>query len=192
MRSFILQEIRALSVLLSQLEEHPTLLHTVETIARRAEEALRQGKKILLAGNGGSAADAQHLAAELVVRLRYNRPGLAAIALTTDTSILTAVSNDYAFESIFSRQVEALGQAGDVFIGLSTSGKSMNILRALEVAREKQMITVGLTGNEAKAMAERCDMLLNVPSVETQKIQECHLLFGHIICGLIENAMFGR
>lgn len=191
MHQFIQNEIQKLATLLSQMTQDQHLLLQVESIAKQCEEALRQGKKILFAGNGGSAADAQHLAAELVVRLRYNRPGLAAIALTTDTSILTAISNDYSFESIFSRQVETLGQSGDVFIGFSTSGKSPNILRALEAARTKGMITIGMTGLDAPLMSERSDYLLNVPSKETQNIQECHIMFGHIICGLIEDALFG-
>lgn len=190
MRHFIQEEIQKLAALLMEIQQDQALLAKVESIAKCGETALRQGKKILFAGNGGSAADAQHLAAELVVRLRHDRPALAALALTTDTSILTAVSNDYAYENIFSRQLEAIGQAGDVFIGISTSGKSPNILRALEAARARQIITIGFTGREAPLMAERCDHLLHVPSSETQKIQECHILFGHIICGLIEEAIF--
>lgn len=192
MRQFIDSEIQKLASLLAEIQYNKALLAMVEHIATVSYHALSQGRKILLAGNGGSAADAQHLAAELVVRLRYNRKALAALALTTDTSALTAISNDFAYENIFSRQIEALGQPGDVFIGISTSGKSPNILRALEAARSQQMITIGFTGKEAPLMAERCDYVLNVPSLETQKIQECHIMFGHIICGLIEEALFGK
>lgn len=191
MRHFIQDEIQKLSALLSHLLQDEALLNKVEDIATRCVHALRLGKKIMFAGNGGSAADAQHLAAELVVRLSYNRPGLPALALTTDTSVLTAISNDYSFEHIFSRQVETLGQAGDVLIAISTSGKSPNILRALEAARAKQMTTIGFTGYAAPMMLAHSDIVLNVPTKETQKIQECHIMFGHIICGLIEDAIFG-
>jgi D-sedoheptulose 7-phosphate isomerase len=191
MHHLIQGEIQKLSSLLTQIQNDDLLLGIVEKIASECTQALQQGKKILFAGNGGSAADSQHLAAELVSRLNYNRPGLAAIALTTDTSALTAIGNDYAFENIFSRQVESLGQPGDVLIAISTSGRSPNIIRALEAARERQMTTIGFTGIQAPMMAERCDWVLNVPSRETPKIQECHIMFGHIICALIEDAMFG-
>ena len=192
MQHYIQTEIQKLSSLLSKIQQDDFLLTIVEKIAAECTNALQQGKKILFAGNGGSAADSQHLAAELVSRLNYDRPGLAAIALTTDTSALTAIGNDYTFEHIFSRQIEALGQPGDVFIGISTSGKSKNIIRALNTARIKEMTTIGFTGINAPLMAEYCDWVINVPSCETPKIQECHILFGHIICGLIENAMFGK
>lgn len=191
MHNMIQDEIQKLSSLLLQIQKDNLLLQTIEKIAHDCTRALTLGKKILFAGNGGSAADSQHLAAELVSRLNYNRPGLAAIALTTDTSALTAIGNDYAFENIFSRQVEALGQAGDVLIGISTSGKSPNIIKALEVARSKQMTTIGFTGMQAPMMAECCDWVVNIPSRETPKIQECHIMFGHIICALIEDAIFG-
>jgi D-sedoheptulose 7-phosphate isomerase len=191
MQKLILDEIQKTSLLLAQIEKDNHLLKTIEKIAGCCILALQEGKKILFAGNGGSAADSQHLAAELVGRLRFDRPGLASIALTTDTSSLTAIGNDYAFESIFSRQVEAIGLAGDVLIALSTSGKSMNILKALDAARVKQMKTIGFTGMYAPLMADRCDLLLNIPSVQTSKIQECHIMFGHIICALIENTVFG-
>jgi D-sedoheptulose 7-phosphate isomerase len=191
MRHFIQDEIQKLSTLLLQIQQDEALLTKLEAAATYCESALKQGKKILFAGNGGSAADAQHLAAELVVRLSYHRPGLSAMALTTDSSILTAIGNDYSFEELFSRQIESLGQAGDVFIAISTSGKSANILRALKTARTKQITTIGLTGLHAPAMAEHCDVTLNIPTKETQKIQECHIMFGHIICGLIEDAIFG-
>lgn len=191
MNTLIQSEIAKLSTLLLQIQNDHALLQAVEKMADMCVDALRQGKKILFAGNGGSAADSQHLAAELVSRLRYNRPGLAAIALTTDTSALTAIGNDYAFENIFSRQIESIGQAGDILIGISTSGKSPNILRAMEAARARQMLTIGFTGKDAPMLTERCDMVLNIPSKETPKIQECHIMFGHIICALIEDTMFG-
>lgn len=191
MQTFIRDEIQKLVSMLTHIQQDQALLNLVEEIARCCADALQQGKKILFAGNGGSAADAQHLAAELVSRLRYNRPGLAAIALTTDTSALTAIGNDYAFEQIFSRQVESIGQEGDVLIGITTSGKSPNILKALEAARDRKMLAIGFTGKEAPLMSERCDMVLHIPSKETPKIQEGHILFGHIVCALIEDAIFG-
>lgn len=191
MQNLIQNEIQKLSALLLQIQNDKHLLNLIETIGKKCTQALQLGKKILFVGNGGSAADSQHLAAELVSRLQYDRPGLAALALTTDTSALTAIGNDYAFENIFSRQVESIGQPGDVLIGISTSGKSANILRALEAAQLKQMTTIGFTGMHAPLMAERCDIVLNVPSKETPKIQECHIMMGHIICALIEDALFG-
>lgn len=191
MTNIIESEIQKLQQLLEVIQQDNVLLSSVERIATVCTRALLQGKKILLAGNGGSAADAQHLAAELVSRLHFDRPGLAAIALTTDTSALTAIGNDYSFEQIFSRQVESIGNAGDVLIGISTSGKSPNILRAFEAARSKGLITVGFTGVKAPFMAERCDHIMHVPSNEVAKIQECHIMLGHIVCALIENTIFG-
>lgn len=190
MRDYILTEIKKLSTVLQLIEKDHQLLETLEKIAKRCTQALQQGNKILFAGNGGSAADSQHLAAELACRLTYDRPAIAAIALTTDTSVLTAISNDYSFESLFSRQIEAIGQSGDVFIAISTSGKSPNILKALTVARERKLVTVGLSGIQAPVMAAACDFIINVPSNETQKIQECHILIGHILCGLIQESLF--
>lgn len=192
MHALIQEEITKLSTLLLQIQNNPAFLQNVQDISNLCVQTLQRGNKILFAGNGGSAADSQHLAAELVSRLRYDRPGLAAIALTTDTSALTAIGNDYHFENIFSRQVESIGQKGDILIGISTSGKSPNILKALEIARAKGMQTIGFTGMQAPLMAERCDLILNVPSKETPKIQECHITFGHIICALIEDAIYGE
>ncbi len=191
MHHLIQDEIKKLVGVLSVVQQDAALLAVADDIANRCIVALKAGKKILFAGNGGSAADAQHLAAELVSRLRYNRPGLAALALTTDTSALTAIGNDYAYENVFSRQVESLAQAGDVFIGISTSGKSPNILKALKAARAQSAVTIGFSGAQAPMMAEYCDALLCVPSRETPKIQECHIMFGHIICAIIEDVIFG-
>ena len=154
-------------------------------------KAYRNGKKLMLAGNGGSAADAQHIAAELVNRFGFDRPALNAIALTTDTSILTSVANDSGFEKIFARQVEAVGSEGDVFIGLSTSGNSGNIVETLRRCREKKIITIGLTGSSGGRMDDLCDICIKVPSDDTPRIQEVHILIGHIICTLIENELFG-
>ena len=191
MQNLIQGEIQKLATVLTKIQADSHLLKMVEDIAHVCTEAFKQGKKVLFAGNGGSAADAQHLAAELVVRLNYHRPGLPAIALTTDTSALTAIGNDYSFEHLFARQVEALGQAGDIFVGITTSGKSPNILRALESARARGLITMGFSGMQSPLLSERCDYVINVPSTDTPKIQECHIMLGHIVCALIEDKMFG-
>ncbi len=166
-----------------------------ENILKAAEKlvaAFKQGRKLLIFGNGGSAADAQHLAAELVNRFRLERDPLPAVALTTDTSILTAVGNDYAFAEIFAKQVAALGEPGDVALGISTSGRSENVLRALAVAREKGLFTLGLSGGDGGQMGAYCDLLLRVPSSETPRIQEGHLFFIHLVCALVEEALFGK
>jgi D-sedoheptulose 7-phosphate isomerase len=192
MLNYIKKEIQKTLSVIQQVEADTLLLETAQDIAKKCIAALRNNGKILFAGNGGSAADSQHMAAELVSRLCYDRPGLAAIALTTDTSALTAIGNDYSFENLFSRQVEAIGQPGDVLIGISTSGKSPNILKALDAARAKGMTAIGFTGKSSPLMVERCDYVLNIPSSETPKIQECHILLGHIICALIEEDIFGE
>ena len=168
----------------------PRLLATLQAASQACIASLKQGGKVLLVGNGGSAADAQHIAGELVSRFAFDRPGLPAIALTTDTSILTAIGNDYGYERLFARQVQALGCAGDVLIAYSTSGKSPNILLALREARAKGICCVGFTGNRGGPMRDVCDHLLEVPSADTPKIQEGHLVLGHILCGLVETAMF--
>jgi D-sedoheptulose 7-phosphate isomerase len=167
------------------------LIEAVSNAGEMCIKALNQKNKILLAGNGGSAADCQHIAAELVSRFYFDRPGLSAIALTTDTSALLAIGNDYGFEKVFSRQVEALGQKDDVFIGISTSGNSANIIAALETARVQGLKTIGFTGKTGGKMASLCDIVIKVPSSDTPKIQECHIMFGHIICQLIEDTLFG-
>jgi len=171
--------------------EDDLLLGGIQAATELVIEAYRSGRKTLLAGNGGSAADAQHIAAELVGRYGFDRPALPSIALTTDTSILTAVGNDYGFDRIFSRQVEALGTEGDVFVGISTSGNSANILRALVACKEKGIASIGLTGTGGGKMAELCDICLRIPSGETARVQESHILIGHILCGLVEEALYG-
>ncbi len=153
-------------------------------------QALRDGRKLLFAGNGGSAADAQHWAGELVSRFYYDRPGLAAIALTTDSSILTAVGNDYGYDYTFARQIEALGQADDVFIAISTSGNSPNILRAAQAARARGMHVLGFTGRGGGKLAPLADICFRMPSDETPRIQEGHEFIGHLLCALIESQMF--
>jgi D-sedoheptulose 7-phosphate isomerase len=154
-------------------------------------KAYQTGNKTLLAGNGGSAADAQHIAGEFVSRFYFDRPGIPSIALTTDTSIITAIGNDYGYDKLFERQVQAQGVAGDVFIGISTSGNSENIVKALVACKEKGIISVGLTGSNRGKMDELCDICIKVPSCETPRIQESHILIGHIICCIAEENLFG-
>ncbi len=160
-------------------------------IAMLCVDTLKNGNKIMFCGNGGSAADSQHLAAELVSRFNFDRPGLAAIALTTDTSALTAIGNDYGYERVFSRQVEAIGRAGDVIFGFSTSGRSKNILLAFEQAKKMNIKTIGMLGIDGRDIGEISDKQINIPSHYTPKIQEGHICIGHIICGAIEETMFG-
>ena len=150
------------------------------------ETAIKSGGKILFFGNGGSAADAQHLATELTVRYKTDRAPIAAIALTTDTSALSAIGNDFGFEYLFSRQVEALGKKGDVAIGISTSGTSKNVLRALEAAKKQGLVTVGFTGKTGGNLAPLCDVLLKIPTTTTARIQEMHITLGQMLCGALE------
>lgn len=152
---------------------------------------IKSGGKIFLCGNGGSAADSQHIAAELVVKLRSNRNPLPAIALTTDTSILTAVSNDYGFSQVFVRQIEALGEVNDILIGISTSGNSENVINAVEYANENGIKTLALTGRVGGKLAERVNLSINVPSDDVQRIQEAHMTISHIICDLLEQSLIG-
>ena len=166
------------------------ILKNLEMAALACVAGLKNNKKILLAGNGGSAADAQHIAGEFVGRFMFDRPPLRAIALTTDTSIMTAIVNDYGVEELFSRQIDALGDDGDIFIAYSTSGSSMNIIKALDKARERGLICIGLTGNKKGKMVNLCDHILEVPSSKTPRIQECHLLLGHTLCGIVERELF--
>lgn len=161
-------------------------------VVRRAVTAIQRGNKLLFAGNGGSAADAQHWAAELVSRFNYDRAGLPGIALTTDTSALTAIGNDYGYERVFARQLEALGRNGDVLFAMSTSGNSGNILFAIDAAHASGIDVIGFTGRSGGAMANRCSVCLRMPSDETPKIQEGHEILGHLICGMIEREMFPR
>ncbi|EGK8096210.1 D-sedoheptulose 7-phosphate isomerase [Campylobacter lari] len=168
------------------------LLNLIKQTSLKILDAYKKGNKTLLAGNGGSAADAQHIAGEFVSRFYFDRPGLASIALSTDTSIMTAIGNDYGYENLFSRQVQAQGVNGDVFIGISTSGNSKNIIKALELCKEKNIISVGLTGASGGAMNELCDYCIKVPSSCTPRIQEAHILIGHIICAIVEEELFGK
>lgn len=168
------------------------MINIIKQSAQLVISAYQAGNKTLLAGNGGSAADAQHIAGEFVSRFYFDRPGLSSIALTTDTSVLTAIGNDYGYERLFSRQVQAIGNQGDVFIGISTSGNSPNILAALLECKSKGIKTIGLTGASGGKMAGLCDICIQVPSPETPRIQEVHILIGHIICYLVEEEIFGK
>jgi len=178
--------------LIDSMAADSALRAQVLDVVARCVAALKRGNKILFAGNGGSAADAQHWAAELVSRFNYDRPGLPGIALTTDTSALTAIGNDYGYERVFARQLEALGRQGDVLFAISTSGSSKNILAAIEATKTMGVDVIGFTGRKGGAMADRCTVCLRMPSDETPKIQEGHELVGHMICALIEREMFPR
>lgn len=191
MKSLIERQIRDSIAVKQAVLRNPRLMAQLAAVAARAVAVYRQGGQILLAGNGGSAADAQHIAGELVCRFNFDRPGLPAIALSTDPSVVTSISNDYGYAQIFARQVQALGRKGDMFIGISTSGASPNVLQALRAARKRGLICVGLTGQSGGRMAALCDYCLRAPSRETPRIQEVHGLLAHILCGLIEDALFG-
>jgi len=167
------------------------LLGRVARFAEKGGAALKHGRKIIFFGNGGSAADAQHLAAELVVRLQRNRAGLAAISLATNASILTAAGNDFGFENIFARQIESLAAEGDVVVALSTSGNSPNVLRGADAGQARRAFVVGMTGETGGKLAGKVDLLIDVPSRNAQRIQEAHITVGHIVCGLIEEICCG-
>ena len=169
----------------------PAFMASVLSAAEKIAASLKNGGKVLFAGNGGSAADAQHIAAEFVGRFIDDRAPLAAIALTTDTSALTAIGNDYGFEQVFARQVSALARPGDVLVGISTSGKSPNILAALKAARDTKLVTVGFTRNGPTTMQALCDVVVGAPSDETALIQQLHITVGHAICHLVERELFG-
>ncbi len=171
-----------------QVQGLPLVVQAGEALA----QALSAGRKLLVFGNGGSAADAQHMAAELINRFLMERPSLPALALTTDSSVLTAIGNDYHFDEVFAKQVKGLGQPGDVALGISTSGRSPNVLKGLAAARAKQMLTLGLGGRECGEMAGLCDVMIRVPSDETPRIQEVHGLVIHILCELVDYKLFGR
>ncbi|EAJ4608523.1 D-sedoheptulose 7-phosphate isomerase [Campylobacter jejuni] len=175
-----------------QILKDENLITLIKNASLEVIKAYKNGNKTLLAGNGGSAADAQHIAGEFVSRFYFDRPGIASIALTTDTSILTAIGNDYGYENLFARQVQAQGVKGDVFIGISTSGNSKNILKALEFCKQKEIISIGLSGASGGAMNELCDYCIKVPSTCTPRIQEAHILIGHIICAIVEEELFGK
>jgi D-sedoheptulose 7-phosphate isomerase len=166
------------------------LLKVIQDVMEVCIDALKNGNKLLLAGNGGSASDAQHIAAELVGRYERDRKGLPALALTTNSSQLTAIANDYGYDDLFQRQVQALSNKGDVFFGLSTSGNSKNVVNAIKECKQQGVISVGMTGQSGGQMASLCDYCINVPADNTARIQEVHITIGHIVCSGIEAALF--
>jgi D-sedoheptulose 7-phosphate isomerase len=181
------------NIIENELNEHlkaASLLHNITDLvaasAKLCKDCINNGGKILLFGNGGSASDAQHIAAELVGRFKIERKGLSAIALNTDTSVITSISNDYGYHMIFSRQIEAIANKGDVVIGLSTSGSSKNVVNALKLASKMGCRTIAFSGKKTGIMNEVCDLTLNVPSNNTPRIQELHIILGHVICHLID------
>jgi D-sedoheptulose 7-phosphate isomerase len=192
MKNYIKNQIKKSYETKQNIYNNEDLLEKIEIVAKKCVELYRGSKKTILAGNGGSAADAQHIAAELVGRYGFNRPSLPSLALTTDTSNLTAIGNDYGYDKIFSRQLEGMGQKGDIFIGISTSGNSLNIINAFEAAKAKSITTVALVGRDGGEMAKIADIALIVPSDSTPRIQESHILIGHILCDIIEKEIFAN
>jgi D-sedoheptulose 7-phosphate isomerase len=192
MKNYIFEEYQKTKNLFERILDNKILLLEIEKITNVCFESLKNGGKIMFCGNGGSAADSQHLAAELVSKLCYDRPALNAIALTTDTSTLTSIGNDYGYIYSFSRQVDAISKEGDILIGISTSGRSKNIIEAIKSAKAKNVITIGFLGENGRDIGELVDYQINIPSTETPKIQEGHIATGHIICALIEEKFFGK
>ncbi len=191
MKNYIINQINDSAATKKAIVENDALVNVLVEVAQACVEVYRKGKKILIAGNGGSAADAQHFAAELVGRYGFDRPSLPSIALTTDSSNLTAIGNDYGYEYVFSRQLEGLGQEGDLFIGISTSGNSQNVINAFTAAKDRGITTVALVGRDGGKMAAMADYAIVVPSNATPRIQESHLLIEHMICDIIEKEIFG-
>jgi D-sedoheptulose 7-phosphate isomerase len=187
---YVQAELAKTRAVIDALASDPEMPPLISRIAEMCVAALERGNKVLLCGNGGSAADAQHLAAELVSRFAFDRPGLPAFALTTDSSVMTGIGNDYGYEHIFARQIEAVGTKGDVLIAMSTSGRSPNVLAALRAARKKGITTIGFTGRSGGDMPGLCDIVYRAPADETPKIQEGHIIVGHIVCGVVERALF--
>jgi len=192
MEERIRAHLRASGDVVARMTGDAALVATMMTVAEACTRALKAGNKLLFMGNGGSAADSQHLAGEMVSRLAYDRPALPAFALTVDSSVMTAIGNDYGYEHLFARQIEGVAKAGDVLFGFSTSGRSPNILLGLEAARRMGVVTVGMTGNRREKITRMVDHCIEIPSADTPKIQEGHIIVGHIICGLVEEQMFPR
>lgn len=191
MKNYVKEQIKLSYETKQNIYQNDELLNKIVEVSQKCVELYKGDKKTILAGNGGSAADAQHIAAELVGRYGFDRPSIPSLALTTDTSNLTAIGNDYGYDQVFSRQLEGMGQSGDIFIGISTSGNSKNILNAFEVAKKKNILSVALVGKDGGEMAKMADIALVVPSNSTPRIQESHILIGHIICDIIEKEIFG-
>jgi len=192
MEDRIRAHLRASGDVVARMMDDAALVAAVRAVAEACTRALRAGNKLLFMGNGGSAADSQHLAGEMVSRLAYDRPALAAFALTVDSSVMTAIGNDYGYEHLFARQIEGVARAGDVLFGFSTSGRSPNILAGLETGRRMGLVTVGMTGNRGERITQAVDHCIEIPSDSTPKIQEGHIIVGHVICGLVEEQMFPR
>lgn len=191
MKKYIKDQIKKSFETKQAIYENENLINKIEEVSKLCVRLYMGKNKTILAGNGGSAADAQHIAAELVGRYGFDRPSIPSLALTTDTSCLTAIGNDYGYDKVFSRQLEGMGQEGDLFIGISTSGNSKNIINAFVSAKEKGITTVALVGRDGGEMAKMADIALVVPSDSTPRIQESHILIGHIICDIIEKEIFG-
>jgi D-sedoheptulose 7-phosphate isomerase len=192
MKQYIKEQIKQSYETKQKIYNNENLLDSIEFLAKSCVEVYKNGKKTMLAGNGGSAADAQHIAAELVGRYGFDRPSIPSLALTTDTSNLTAIGNDYGYDKVFSRQLEGMGNKGDIFIGISTSGNSQNIINAFESAKTKGITTVAFVGKDGGKMAKMADISLVVPSNDTPRIQESHILIGHILCDIIEKELFAQ
>ena len=192
MKKYIESQILASYETKKKILEDAALISIIEDVAIKCVNVYKNHHKTILAGNGGSAADAQHIAAELVGRYGFDRPSLPSLALTTDTSNLTAIGNDYGYDKVFSRQLEGMGQEGDLFIGISTSGNSVNIINAFLSAKAKGITTVALTGRDGGKMAEMADVAIIIPSNDTPRIQESHILIGHILCDIIEKEIFAE
>jgi D-sedoheptulose 7-phosphate isomerase len=192
MKKFVETQIKKSYEVKKSILENKEIFNEIIKIGEILIDVYKKGNKLLIAGNGGSAADAQHIAGELVSKFYFDRPALPAIALTTDTSIITAIGNDYGYKYLFSRQIEANGVKGDAFLGISTSGNSKNIIEGVKKAKEKGLITICLTGETGGEMKNLCDYIIKVPSSETPRIQESHILIGHIWCSMIEKDIFGE
>lgn len=190
-KSLAIARIRDCASVTQKLLDSSDYLNVVVAAAEAMTKCLRSGNKILFFGNGGSAADAQHLAAELTGRFLRERPSLSGWALTTNTSTLTAIGNDYSFDEVFARQIQGLGASGDIAFAISTSGNSQNVLKAIGSAREKKMVSIGLTGESGGKLRDQVDHCISIPSDQTPRIQEAHILTGHILCELIDEELFG-
>lgn len=192
LKNYIAQQLQDSIDTKTRVLRDESLMAEILQVTAACIRTYQNGGKVLLAGNGGSAADAQHIAAEFVSRFNFDRPGLPSIALSTDTSMLTAISNDYGYENVFRRQLQANGKAGDLFIGITTSGRSPNIVAALAECKKLGITAVGLTGSKGRELKQQCEYCIAVPSTETPRIQETHIAIGHIICAAVEEALFGQ
>jgi len=191
-KSLVLDLIQESIDVKSKILNDDAFIQDIYLVGLQCVDVLNSGNRIILAGNGGSAADAQHIAAEFVSRFEFDRPGLPSISLSTDSSMLTAIGNDYGFDQLFSRQLEANGREGDLFIGISTSGNSLNVVNALKSAKKMNIACIGLTGGSSCEFDDLCDSIIKVPSRNTARIQEAHIMIGHAICSIVEKSIFGK